>query len=251
MKSNRLAKVSLLALLSIGLTVGCASKQPVAEDAARPAVTDDGSAAAKKSIGTASSLYKEAVSMGAAWRDTGDMIKEAEALFADGKFAESKALADKAAQQSRVAMNQWYVEEARAIINRVKDRGLDGELKEKLAAVEAAIADRDGRRAYDLAKQLMAAIEAAAINYTVVRGDSLWKISGRENIYGNPYQWPLIYKKNSAQIKDADLIYPQQVLSIDKSPSAGDVSAAVRHARNRGAWSVGPVEASDRAYLGR
>lgn len=85
--------------------------------------------------------------------------------------------------------------------------------------------------------------------YTVVGGDNLWDISGKSEIYGNPYQWPLIYKQNSNQIEDADLIYPGQVLDIDNNPSSADVDAAVRHARTRGSWSVGVVEDSDRNYL--
>jgi len=87
--------------------------------------------------------------------------------------------------------------------------------------------------------------------YTVVRGDNLWDISGKSEIYGNPYQWPLIYKQNSNQIDDADLIYPGQVLDIDNDPSSADVDAAVRHARTRGSWSLGVVEDSDRDYLAR
>ncbi|MDZ7802901.1 LysM peptidoglycan-binding domain-containing protein [Thiohalophilus sp.] len=88
-------------------------------------------------------------------------------------------------------------------------------------------------------------------DYTVVRGDNLWDISGKSEIYGNPYQWPLIYKQNSNKIEDADLIYPGQVLDIDNNPSSMEVDAAVRHARTRGSWSVGVVEDSDRDYLAR
>jgi LysM repeat protein len=92
---------------------------------------------------------------------------------------------------------------------------------------------------------------AAAGQYTVIRGDNLWDISAKPSIYGNPYEWPLIYKANSDQIKDADLIYPGQVLAIDANPSATDVDAAIRHARTRGSWSLGVVEESDKAYLAR
>ncbi|RMG30957.1 MAG: LysM peptidoglycan-binding domain-containing protein [Gammaproteobacteria bacterium] len=88
------------------------------------------------------------------------------------------------------------------------------------------------------------------MQYTVVRGDSLWKISGKPEIYGNPYEWPLIYKNNADKIRDADLIYPGQVFSIVRNPSQEEVDAAIHHARTRGAWSLGVVEDSDRAYLG-
>lgn len=99
--------------------------------------------------------------------------------------------------------------------------------------------------------ELLGPDTGAMSEYTVVRGDNLWDISGKSEIYGNPYQWPLIYKQNSDQINDADLIHPGQVLDIDNDPSSADVDAAVRHARTRGSWSLGAVEDSDRDYLAR
>jgi len=50
--------------------------------------------------------------------------------------------------------------------------------------------------------------------YTVVRDDYLWKISKNDEIYGDPYQWIRIYCVNKDQIKDPDLIYPDQVFNI-------------------------------------
>ncbi|RMF63368.1 MAG: LysM peptidoglycan-binding domain-containing protein [Calditrichaeota bacterium] len=52
--------------------------------------------------------------------------------------------------------------------------------------------------------------------YTVVRGDYLWKIAGKSDIYGDPYQWVRIYSYNREQIKDPDLIYPDQVFKIQR-----------------------------------
>ena len=90
-----------------------------------------------------------------------------------------------------------------------------------------------------------------ADTYTVERGDNLWGISGKSSIYGDSYQWPLIYKANRDQIKDADLIYPNQVLDIDRNASSDEIDAAVEHAKTRGAWSVGDVEQSDLDYLNK
>lgn len=87
------------------------------------------------------------------------------------------------------------------------------------------------------------------ISYNVVRGDHLWGISGKPTIYGNPYQWPLIFKANRDKIKDADLIEPGQVFSIDKNPSSADIKAAVAHAKTRGEWKLGVTEQSDQNYL--
>ncbi len=87
--------------------------------------------------------------------------------------------------------------------------------------------------------------------YNVVRHDNLWAISGKTAIYGNPYEWPLIYKTNRDKIKDADLIYPGQVFTIDRNASQADVDAAVEHAKTRGAWKLGVVEQTDLAYLAK
>ena len=85
--------------------------------------------------------------------------------------------------------------------------------------------------------------------YTVSNGDSLWRISGKRNVYGNPYQWPLIFRANNSQIKDADLIYPRQRFSIPHDITSSQTHAAVMHAKTRGHWTLGVVEDSDRAFL--
>ncbi len=52
--------------------------------------------------------------------------------------------------------------------------------------------------------------------YTVMKGDYLWKIAGKDDIYGNPMAWWRIYTSNLDQIKNPDLIYPNQVLAIPR-----------------------------------
>ena len=54
----------------------------------------------------------------------------------------------------------------------------------------------------------------AVISYKVVRGDYLWRIAKMKKHYGNGFAWPIIYKANRDQIKDPDLIYPNQVFKI-------------------------------------
>ncbi len=92
---------------------------------------------------------------------------------------------------------------------------------------------------------------AADSRYEVVAGDSLWTIAAQFGIYGDAYHWPLIYKANHGLIEDADLIYPGQVLTINRNASSADMLDAAEHARTRGPWSLGVVEASDQAYLNR
>ncbi|RKY79051.1 hypothetical protein DRQ12_04615 [candidate division KSB1 bacterium] len=56
--------------------------------------------------------------------------------------------------------------------------------------------------------------EAVYDTYTVVKGDYLWKISKKPDIYNDPLQWMKIYTYNRDQIKNPDLIYPEQVFKI-------------------------------------
>ena len=53
-------------------------------------------------------------------------------------------------------------------------------------------------------------------SYTVMRGDYLWKIAANEDIYGDAYAWMRIYSSNADQIKDPDLIFPNQVFMIPR-----------------------------------
>ena len=145
------------------------------------------------------------------WRDTEKILKQAEGAAKKGEEAKAIKLANQARDQAILAVKQYHHEK------RV-NRGI---------------------------KPISSMMES----YTVSKGDSLWAISAKNEIYADPYQWPLIYKANSDSIKDADLIFPGQVFSINTSPAPDDVQAAIHHARNRGAWSIGPVEGSDRDYL--
>jgi len=63
--------------------------------------------------------------------------------------------------------------------------------------------------------------------YSVKKGDCLWAISGRSEIYGDSFEWPLIFKANRDQIADPDEISPGQVFKIEK----GRTPDEVRHAR--------------------
>ncbi len=52
--------------------------------------------------------------------------------------------------------------------------------------------------------------------YSVVRGDYLWKIASKGDIYGDPYAWSRIYTTNRDQIKDPNLIFPAQIFQIPR-----------------------------------
>jgi len=52
--------------------------------------------------------------------------------------------------------------------------------------------------------------------YSVMRGDYLWKISGKQDIYNDPYQWVKIWSANRDMINNPDLIYPDQKLDVPR-----------------------------------
>jgi nucleoid-associated protein YgaU len=178
-----------------------------------PEPVDDQIVVAQRAIADAKAANAEAKAAGAAWRDTDALIAQAEEALRAGDTGKAIQLANQARRQAENALKQ---------------------MRDQMAKEAAAAAAR-----------------TASDTYAVVSGDTLWGISAKDSIYGNPYQWPLIFKVNRSQIKDADLIFPGQSLTIKRGASAGEVDAAVSHARTRGAWSLGVVEASDEAYLAR
>jgi nucleoid-associated protein YgaU len=134
----------------------------------------------------------------------------------------------------------------------------------KAAEEAAASGDNDraivlAKRAEDKAAEYIAEYHAAQASsavaepvylgsYLVESGDNLWNIAGQDSVYGNPYQWPLIYKANVSQINDADLIFAGQSFNIPKA-TADESAAAIQHAKSRGAWAIDEIESSDLDYI--
>lgn len=56
------------------------------------------------------------------------------------------------------------------------------------------------------------AVVASIETRTVVRGDSLWRISRK--VFGHGIRYTLIYEANADQIRDPSLIYPGQVFVL-------------------------------------
>lgn len=73
---------------------------------------------------------------------------------------------------------------------------------------------------FDQAEVYLAAYEALAVTgvYTVQarteNHDCLWRIAEYDSIYGNPFLWPRIWRRNRQLIQNPDLIYPGWKLLI-------------------------------------
>ncbi|MBN2282735.1 MAG: LysM peptidoglycan-binding domain-containing protein [Deltaproteobacteria bacterium] len=61
------------------------------------------------------------------------------------------------------------------------------------------------------------AAKPAEESHVVTKGECLWWIAEYEDVYNDPFMWPLIYDANKDQVQDPDLIYPDQVLRIPRS----------------------------------
>lgn len=171
--------------------------------------------AAQEAIASATSTISSGNEIGADTSAAQALLDQANAAFAEGDYAKAAELAAQAEAEANAA---------------IAARRAEIELAETAAAAAAEVED------------------TSSSSYEVVSGDNLWRIAGSSSVYGNPYQWPLLYKANKGQIKDADLIFPGQVLDV-VSGSASEIEAAVQHAKTRGAWSIGTAEDSDAAYL--
>ncbi len=216
MKPIELLKVGAIALMTSGLMVGC--QQSSTDDMpAEPAMAEEACEGATPEVRNAIYAAKlknaRARNLGAEWEENAKLIEEAEAAAADCDNDLAKDLANKAEEAAAAAIAAMQMEEAVEIVE----------------VVEVEESPYLG-------------------GYLVVSGDNLWNIAGQDTIYSNPFMWPLIYKANSGQIKDADLIHPGQYFYIPKARGA-DRAAAMEHAKNRGAWTLGETEASDMDYL--
>ncbi len=52
--------------------------------------------------------------------------------------------------------------------------------------------------------------------YVVKEGDTLWSIAGRDDVYGDPMQWEMLYTANRDVIDNPHLIYPGQILIVPR-----------------------------------
>jgi nucleoid-associated protein YgaU len=59
-------------------------------------------------------------------------------------------------------------------------------------------------------------LEALPTEWTVRKGECLYKSSGYKEIYSDPVKWPRIYRANRDRIEDPNLIFPGWLLKIPR-----------------------------------
>jgi len=225
-----------IALLVAGVAVGCATHkvQPVAAPA--PKGPD---AATTQAIADAQAVINGAQ---APCTDTGDastLLAQAQQAGQAGDNTKAQQLAAQAKQDAETAINNCYMSHAKDILAQAQGyTNLNSDEQNSLNQCQTDINNNQGKSAYDTCSALVAQLQAAKSTYTVVRGDSLWRIAGKSEVYGNSLEWPLIFKNNADTIKHADLIYPKQDLNVVTNPLKTDVDSATWYAQHRGPWKT-------------
>lgn len=232
-------------LLTAGVAVGCATNKPKpAPQATSP------SAATTQAINDAQAVINGAQ---APCTDTGDasqLLAQAQTAAQAGDNAKAQQLAAQAKQDAETALNNCYLSHAKDLLTQAQGyTNLNADQQNRLNQCQTDINNNQGKAAYDLCSALVAELQAAKSTYTVVKGDSLWRIAGKSTVYGNSMEWPLIFKANADSIKHADLIYPNQNLNVMTNPLKTDVDSATWYAGHRGAWQHHKADNRDRRWL--
>ncbi|MCJ7645720.1 LysM peptidoglycan-binding domain-containing protein [bacterium] len=176
---KRFSGLFLLSLFLVVLT-GC-PKRPLI-----PPV-DQAKRDAENAIATASEAINVALQAGADTTEAEALLEEARMAFADGDYATAISKA----------------REAELSANKAREEAL---AKAKVEKREEEIVMEEE------------VVEEAPKVYVVGTWerdrDCLWNIAKKPSIYGDPWKWKRIYKANTDKIKDPDLIYPGQRLTI-------------------------------------
>jgi len=111
------------------------------------------------------------------------------------------------------------------------------QMRAELARLQSQYNAQDSR-VRDLQDQI-GYFESLPKSYRVLPGDHLWGISSKQEIYADPIKWPRLYRANHDQIKNPNLIYPDQVLSIPRDwPTQHRVQRGEFLSKIAGYWEI-------------
>jgi len=150
----------------------------------------------------------------------------------NGKYKQALDSVQKAHQQ--LAEIPELTEEGKVnLLEQEKERAL-GRLK---AAEIIALAEKEAEKIKTRAR-----IEAAKLRYEeferiypstykVKKGETLIDIAQRREIFNDKFMWPLIYKANRDQMRDPQVVFPGQILSIPRELTFEEIIEARKQAQ--------------------
>jgi nucleoid-associated protein YgaU len=111
------------------------------------------------------------------------------------------------------------------------------DLKKTLEQVDGELGPVQAKVA-ELQKEI-AELEALPTEWTVQKGEFLYKISGYDQIYSDPIKWPRIWRANRDMIEDPSLIFPGWILKIPRDwPTVHTVVEGEWLAKISGYWEI-------------
>lgn len=190
-------------------------------------------------ISEAKAALQEADAVGALSGGAMELLQKAEAAALVDDDEATVRLAREAAQHAERDVNRTLLGRARILLDEARSLPpFTSAQQVEMDAIAAAYQREEGKAAHAAARRLVDELREAqrlrqavvvvpegvpfesapepvrATHYTVRRGDSLWKIAARPEVYANPLRWSAIYKANRRHVKNAEVIYPGQVLAV-------------------------------------
>ncbi|SFF43291.1 LysM domain-containing protein [Fontimonas thermophila] len=234
------------AILAIALTACGLHRIPPPSQRIAPAVAPEQASATPPAqsaqtladglLAAARARHAEAAAAWPDWPERGEterLLTAAERAARTGDDGRMRDLATQALQRADEALDTAYLLRADVELQKLQTyTGLSDEQLERMRVAELALARRQGRSAWELLNALNRELAQANKRYVVAAGDSLWVISGRPEIYGNPYLWPLVWEANLDVIRDPNRLRAGQQLRIRLHPTIEQVVRAIETARS-------------------
>lgn len=159
------------------------------------------------------------------------LLAQARTAAAEGNNSNTISLAQQVVNRADLVMLGKYKGRAKALLSKLNNTtGLSDSQYTRLKAVETALAYQHPREAYEIASRLDNELKAKTKRHKVQKGESLWTIAKRDDIYANPWLWPLIWQANRATLKSPSSVRAGQTLKIRSNPSVDEVLKAVNFA---------------------
>lgn len=230
-------RLGIGSLLMLGLLAGCASNR-----AATVAFVEEAKATVADITRT-----QAAARSSPELKEAEQLLQEAEAALAKKEYTQAREQSIRAIERAKVALLRA---ELSTEVERAKETAKEAQNVAKQAiaraeAAEAAAKEAKARLAEteEAFKRLTKPVEAPSgkptegpsaepmfLRHIVKPGETLWRIAGYPETYGNHLAWPLIYEANKEAIEREGGIRPGQVLLIPKDVPEAKMQEAIQQA---------------------